>query len=534
MAGGRSASKVKNALTAMYTLGRALPDFFRARVALPQAVEDVRAAMARRAETFLDLARSEIYADPASPYLRLLRVAGCGYDDLRAQVLGNGLEAALASLARAGVYLTTEEFKGKKDVVRGGVSFRVSPAQLQRRRGAPGLLVQTSGTSDKPVTTVASLSRLEFHVPAMAVFFAAHDFFAARHAFYDAVLPASGAMSNVLIYAKLGIAPDRWFARAAPAKNRAGSYYHAFTTRLIAAMARRYGPGFAAPEFVEPEAILQWLAAERQAGRRCCVTTAASNAVRVARLAAEQGISLQGTKFLCSGEPLTEAKREIIARAGADATCRYAFTEFGIAGFGCGRPESVDEVHVHQNVLALVTHPEPLGGPAIHPFLFTTVDRRADRLLLNVANGDYGVLEQRSCGCALEKAGLMLHLRHIRSYEKFTGEGMNYFYGDLLSFVEATLPAEFGGGPGDFQLVEEEDAVGQTRLTLRVDPKLGPLDETKLRSRLRAELGRGAWGNEFQARTWDHAGTLRVMREAPLASARGKILPLQVQKKESR
>src|SRR3954470_19285134 len=171
MAGGRSASKVKNALTAMYTLGRALPDFFRARVALPQAVEDVRAAMARRAETFLDLARSEIYADPASPYLRLLRVAGCGYDDLRAQVLGNGLEAALASLARAGVYLTTEEFKGKKDVVRGGVSFRVSPAQLQRRRGTPGLMVQTSGTSDKPVTTVASLSRLEFHVPAMAVFF---------------------------------------------------------------------------------------------------------------------------------------------------------------------------------------------------------------------------------------------------------------------------------------------------------------------------------------------------------------------------
>src|SRR6185369_11955057 len=130
---------------------------------------------------------------------------------------------------------------------------------------------------------------------------------------------------------------------------------------------------------------------------------------------------LQGTKFLASGEPLTAAKREIIERAGAGVTCRYAFTELGIAGFGCGSPASPDEVHVHENVLALVAHPEAIGGPGVHPLLFTTADRRADRLLLNVANGDYGVLQKRDCGCALERAGLALHLHDIRSYEKFTG-----------------------------------------------------------------------------------------------------------------
>src|SRR5204862_263263 len=163
----------------------------------------------------------------------------------------------------------------------------------------------------------------------------------------------------------------------------------------IGALARRYGPGFAAPEFREPEAIVDWLATQRDAGRTCCVTTAASNAVRIARLATEQRMSLEGTKFLCSGEPLTEAKREIIERA---------------------------------------------------------------------------------------------------------------------------LPAEFGGGPGDFQLIEEEDGEGQTRLTLRIDPKLGAVNEVRLLASLRAELGRGAWGYEFQARVWDGAGTLRVRREAPSAS----------------
>jgi hypothetical protein len=111
---------------------------------------------------------------------------------------------------------------------------------------------------------------------------------------------------------------------------------------------------------------------------------------------------------------------------------------------------------------------------------------------------------------------------------------MNYFYGDLLQFVERTLPAEFGGGPGDYQFVEEEDVAAQTRLTLRVDPKLGAIDEARLLARLRAELGRGAWSSEFQARVWDGAGTLRVAREPPTASARGKISPLQLRKKNEK
>jgi hypothetical protein len=45
---------------------------------------------------------------------------------------------------------------------------------------------------------------------------------------------------------------------------------------------------------------------------------------------------------------------------------------------------------------------------------------------------------------------------------------------------------------------------------------------------LRRELGRGSWEKEFQARVWERAGTLRVWREAPVASARGKILALEV------
>lgn len=51
-----------------------------------------------------------------------------------------------------------------------------------------------------------------------------------------------------------------------------------------------------------------------------------------------------------------------------------------------------------------------------------------------------------------------------------TGEGMNYSAGCLFDLLETQIPSEFRGGPGDYQLVEEEDERGQTRLTLLVHP----------------------------------------------------------------
>lgn len=150
------------------------------------------------------------------------------------------------------------------------------------------------------------------------------------------------------------------------------------------------------------------------------------------------------------------------------------------------------------------------------------------RLLLNIDLGDYAVMETRDRGCALDRLGLKLHLHHIRSYEKFTSERMNYYYGDLFELFESVLPAEFGGGPGDYQLVEEEDGEGQTRLSLVVDPGVGALDESRLLCRLRESLPQGSRGNRFMPKLWQDAGTFRIKREIPHSSGRGKILPLHI------
>lgn len=185
---------------------------------------------------------------------------------------------------------------------------------------------------------------------------------------------------------------------------------------------------------------------------------------------------------------------------------------------------------MNQHLVALLPNPRPLenGGSPFQPLVCTTLHPSFPRLLLNVENGDYGYFTQRDCGCALENVGLSLHLHHIRSFEKFTSEGMNYFYGDLFELFERILPAEFGGGPGDYQLVEEEDSQGQTRLSLLVDPAVGELDESRLLAQLHEGLAQGSRGNLFMSKIWQDSGTFRIKRDIPHASGRGKILPLHI------
>lgn len=511
----------------------ALPGFFRDRLTMASAEEQIRRMLERRGEAFLALARTRIYESPTSPYLPLLKLAGCEFADLQTHVHRYGLEKTLEQLAREGVYLTSDEFKGKTLVVRGGQSFRVSPQDFMRLDPSSGYTTQSSGTRNEPVRSFISLDWLAVRTPVVGVFFAAHHLFSYAHAVYDGILPASAGVNTLLTYAKLGVVTDRWFARTIPADTWLEGRYHSLITHLIVLAGKRFGPGFPRPDFTDLSdihRIVRWVLQKNREGKACCITTPASNAARIGRMAWEMGESLKGTKFIVTGEPFTEAKRQVIERVGAKGTSRYAYGGGLNIGFGCAAPRYIDEIHVNQHLFAVLSHPEPLTteGPAIHPLLCTTLHPLAPRWLLNVQSGDYARLERRDCGCALERAGLLLHLHHIRSFEKFASEGMNYFHTDLFELLEKTLPAEFGGGPSDYQLVEEEDSTGQTRLTLRVHPAVGDLDEARLLARLQEALAESSREHRFMAKVWQAAGTLRVRREAPYASPRGKILPLHI------
>lgn len=508
----------------------ALKNFLRQPITLDQARKEVERRIALRAARFLTVVDRRVFRRPESPYAKLLKNAGCDFAELGAQIKRYGVEKTLERLAAEGVYLTPDEFKGKREVKRGQLRLLVEPEDLEAGESLPGLRMQTSGTTNAPRSYLIPIPALASRAFSLCVFYAAHDLFSHSGAVYDAVLPSNGGIRELLVCSGFGYRLDRWFARRVPSHHWLGARCSEALTYLVVMMGNAFGPGFPRPEFIESEnvgPILDWFIQERRRGKPCLIRLTPSNAARIARAAWDKSVSLEGVKFRVGGEPFTEAKRDAIARVGAMAIPSYGF-EAGVLGFACVHPADLDDLHVDLSRFALVERPEPLDyAHEIRPFLVTTLDEVSPQFYLNLDIGDHGAIVERRCGCPLEALGMPRHIQRIRSHEKFTSEGMNYFYADLLELLEKALPSEFGGGPGDYQLVEAEDSGGQTRLVLIVHPQVGRVQEESLLTRLHGALARGSRANEFQSRVWKDAGTVIVKREIPLASARGKILPLR-------
>jgi hypothetical protein len=104
---------------------------------------------------------------------------------------------------------------------------------------------------------------------------------------------------------------------------------------------------------------------------------------------------------------------------------------------------------------------------------------------------------------------------------------MHFLGSELVDLLEGVLPAEFGGGPTDYQLIEGERD-GSVTVTLAVSPRIGPVDEARVASRLLDGLARGGAAGRMMAARWREAGTVRVARIEPRATRAGKVLALHV------
>jgi hypothetical protein len=266
-----------------------------------------------------------------------------------------------------------------------------------------------------------------------------------------------------------------------------------------------------------------------RAGRRPNLFAFVSPALRLCQVAFEAGLDLTGARFTVTGEPLTAARLAVIRRVGAEAVLTYGSMEAGgdIAE-SCMDPAQPDDMHLLHDLYALV-QPGFEGEPADLPeraLLVSTLRSTTPYVLLNVSLGDQADLTRRSCGCPLERLGWPTHLHSIRSYEKLTAGGMTFLDTDVIRVLEEQLPARFGGGPIDYQLVEDEGPDGTARVRLLVDPKVGPLAEREMVDLVLDAIGQGSGAAQVMALNWRQAGILRVERRVPLTTTNGKVLHL--------
>ena len=515
-------------------LALSLRTFLNNTISLEQSKQVISERLRNREQNFLTVIQRGVYQNPKSPYLKLLRSAGCEFGDIESLVSRDGVEGTLQNLYDNGVYLSTEEYKGRRDIVRGGIRFPLRQSDLDNPFIPHWYQGQSSGTRSVGTRTTFDLRhKLEqsyYWLPILE----ASNALEVPLAIWKPVLPSMSGISHVLYFWIAGKPVARWFSPVDESGVQA-SVTHRLALRYLLYGSRLWGARLVKPEFVgllHADRVAGWMADTKNEYGGCSLSCSVSSGVKVCQAALSNNLDIQGTHFFVSGEPLTEAKRQLIESTGATVTPRYTTSELGRIGCGCTSNTATDDVHLVSDSIAVIQHRRKVEHTPVdvNAFLFTTILPTAPKVLLNFESDDYGVMETRSCDCIFGQLGFDRHLHSIRSFDKLTGSGMTVVGSDFVRILEEVLPRRYGGAPTDYQLLEEEDSRGQTRLSLIISPAVGEVDERDVINTILVEMGRNDRIGALSASLWSQAEALCVKRMNPIPRS-GKVVTLELMKK---
>jgi hypothetical protein len=508
-----------------------LPSFLRRPVAVEEARSVLRRRLEQRDSDFLALAKRAIYDHRRSPYRELLRSVGCEYGDLARLVREDGVDEVLRALCRRGVYLTVDEFKGRRPVRRGSTVIDVQPHDLWNPLTRAHVVGQTTGSRGARTTVPIDLAWIRDEAVNECLDADARGGRSWAHGRW--MIPGGGNLVFMLLFSVAGTPPVRWFSPVDPNSRDLHPRYR-WATSLLRWGGRLAGVPLPLPEhvpFEDPTPILRWLGDARRSGASPYLVAYTSSIIRVCRAAREAGVDLSGVRALATGEPLTATRLATIRATGLSATPIYASVDTGIIGKGCLAPSASDEVHLFQDLLAAIQPPldTERSGLSAHALLVSSLRDTTPLVLLNVSLGDQGIVSERRCGCPLERLGWTTHLSTIRSFEKLTAGGMTFLDSDLVHVIEEVLPARFGGTGADYQLVESERVGGFPALRLLVHPRVGLVPPESVVEAFLSAIANGSDTRRIMGMMWRDARLLAVERRAPLMTPSGKILHLHVE-----
>ncbi len=524
-----------NGLRTLQMYGRfmaGLPSHLRRRLTIEQAKASIQEGLANRESNFLAIARRGIYGNPSSPYLPLLELAGCAYGDLEASVRAKGLEPTLEALRAEGVYVTFEEYKGRQPLVRGGRTFALDPHAFDNptaSRAYAGTTGGSTGAGTRVDTDLDNIYALTRHVMLGRD---VHGVLGLPTALWKGTLPDPIGVQVLLGSVLYDNIPERWFTPVTRDDYTAPLRFR-LATQYILWMSRVCRTPFPWPEPLpldQAHVLARWAAHAVKTHGGCQIVSSVSLGMRVCVAAKDAGLDLTGAKFFGGGEPMTPAKMAAFTAVGARHVTIYVSVDAGVMGLPCGAPIEENDQHLLEDNVALIQHPRAVPGADVDvdAFYFTSLGEKSSKILLNMESDDYGVVEERSCGCPLEALGYRRHVRQIRSYGKLTGEGVTLVGSEMVRVLEEVLPARFGGTAQDYQLLEEHDAQGFTKLVLLIAPHVDIANEQAVIDAMLDEVKAGSVAGGLTHSFWKRAGTFKVRREPPVWTARGKLPSIRI------
>lgn len=502
----------------LWRFARGARRFVRDTLTPAQAAPLIRRRIADRQHTFLDKLNSSVFQHPRSPYLQLMKAAGCEFGDCQRLVRASGVEATLETLREQGVCIGWDEFKGRVPVRRAGREWLFSERDFDNPFAREHFRASSSGTSGRPVRTRMDLEDMDEATADWAVWFDAHGWIGRPLIFWET--EGTGLASRYLKCARFGMPFRKWFI-----STRETKFEHRLRASVVHTIARRAArlPQPELASVAEAHRVAAFVRSLLDSGEKPLVNTSPSAAARLSSLVLEQGCRLDGVTFFLSGEPVTLARKRSIEASGACAVPTYGTSEAGWIGAQFPDAESPDEVHVFRDAYAVIARDGSSSDPS--PLLFTSLRRAGPKVLLNTELGDSAFLLHGAAGAALD-LGYTLRLHTIRSFRKITAWGMTLAVGDLYPLVEESLPRRFGGGFAHYQLVEDHDATGAASLRLIVSPHIRGATDDAIREYFFGELAKRRSYYAIMSSLLRQADALKIERRTPYAGPRGKVLPV--------
>ena len=512
-----------------------LRGFLKHTLTLEEAKAIIKKRMEERETNFIRLVRKGIFGYPKSPYLPLMKLAQCEMGDIENMVKAKGLEGTLKALREEGVYITFEEFKGREPIVRNGKIIPVKAHDFDNPYLSHYYAGETGGTTGAGTRVGLDLDHIKSQAPFIMLGMNAHGLLDLPALSWWGIPPDITGFESLLLRTHYGYLPKKWFYPITRQDLRP-PLKHRLATQYIIMMGRLHGFSFPWPEPLSlnrASIVARWVSETLKTYGSCLVSTHISRLLRISLAAQEEGFDLTGATFLGGGEPPTPAKVHTIIRCGARYIPHYFFAETGVVAWSCTKPIEINDLHLFKDGLALIQYPRQVPGSdiTVDAFNFTTLLPTAPKVMLNVESDDYGIVETRPCGCPFECCGYTEHIRKILSFRKLTGEGVTLVGSEMVHILEEILPMHFGGSPLDYQLMEEEDEQGFTRLTLIISPKIEIKDNKEVIDIILKALRESSISADMAQAIWSQAGTLRVKRMEPVWTNRGKLMPLHFSKR---
>jgi hypothetical protein len=481
-----------------------------------------------RETNFLKMAKG-ILANSEHPYSQLFQIAGCTYGDLEAELSRDGLETTLNRLLAEGVYLSLDEFRCNTEIVRGGRHIRATMANWDNAAGKGPLQNFSSGSSSgKSLKTSHSLEYFKFGSAGGRILL--DEFQNVKRAIITMmpILPTSNGLGSCMGGAKLGYPSERWYALGGRSIYK-NAHYKAMTAAIVARL-RLGGANVPYPTYLEPDdfsPVAEFIARRKKEGMSSAIMGMVSSITRVAATAIDGGFDIHGTIALVTGESLTDAKRDLIESAGIEVYPMYATSEFGGIGVPCRQMRTGNCVHIGLPSLALVSRRQKSWADEdVDSLHITNLLSFAPRMLINVEIGDTGVIEPATCDCEFSRIGYRLRVRDMAAITKLRFQGCALNAPELIRLLEEGLAQQFGGRPGDYQMLEIEGKA-QTEIVLRIHPRTGVTSPEKV---LKYFLDRccETYGGAQPVFHWTQSNAIWAELKPPILAASGKFRAIRL------